>query len=44
MVLIKNAVEFLFNSCNESDYTENEEQQWLGTCLDKLDDLSFKSK
>ena len=44
MVLIKNVLEFLFNLCNESDYTENEEEQWFDTCLDKLNDLSFNSK
>jgi hypothetical protein len=36
MVLIKNALEFLFNSRNESDYTENEEEQWFDTCLDTV--------
>jgi hypothetical protein len=40
--LIKNTLDFLFNSCNESDYTENEEKQWLDACLDKLNDSSFK--
>jgi hypothetical protein len=33
MVLMKNALEYLFNSCNETDYTENEEEQLLDTRL-----------